>query len=81
MGEIPQPEPSAQMQNSFDVILANFKEEVRVKRNPVGEWLNMIHEYWSLQAQPASDIQHSAYCDRSGRWLSSSPARTISYLL
>jgi HEAT repeat protein len=52
MGEIPQPEPSAQMQNSFDVILANFKEEVRVKRNPVGEWLNMIHEYWSLQAQP-----------------------------
>jgi hypothetical protein len=54
MGEIPQPEPSARMQNSFDVMLANFKEEVRVKvkRNPVGEWLNRIREYWSLQAQP-----------------------------
>ena len=52
LGEIPQPEPSTQMQNSFDVILSNFKEEVRVKRNPVGEWLNRIREYWSLQAQP-----------------------------
>jgi hypothetical protein len=52
MGEIRQPEPSAQMQNSFDIMLANFKSEVSARRNPVGEWLNRIREYWSLQAQP-----------------------------
>jgi len=40
------------MQNSFDVMLANFKEDVRTRRNPVGEWLNRVREYWSLQAQP-----------------------------
>jgi len=40
------------MQNSFNVMLANFKEEVRTRRNPVGEWLNRVREYWSLQAQP-----------------------------
>ena len=52
MGDIPQPEPSVRMQDSFDVILANFKEQVKVKRNPVGEWLNRIREYLALQAQP-----------------------------
>ena len=52
MGEIHEPEPSSQMQNSFDVMLANFKEDVRTRRNPVGEWLNRVREYWSLQAQP-----------------------------
>jgi hypothetical protein len=56
MGEIPQPEPSARMHDSFDVILANFKEQVRVKRNPVGEWLNRIREYWAFQAQPRMAI-------------------------
>lgn len=52
MGEIEQPEPSARMQQSFDIMLSNFKEEIRARRNPVGEWLNRVREYWSLQAQP-----------------------------
>jgi hypothetical protein len=52
LGEMQQPEPSGHMQNSFDVMLANFKEEVRARRDPLGEWLNRVREYWSLQAQP-----------------------------
>jgi hypothetical protein len=52
MGEIPQPEPSEAMQTSFDAMLSNFKEEVVTKRDPIGEWLKKISEYWSLQAQP-----------------------------
>ena len=52
MGEIPQPEPSASMKTSFDAMLNNFKAEAILKRNPVGDWINRIREYWSLQAQP-----------------------------
>jgi len=52
MGEIPQPEPSEAMRANFDTILLNYKEELILKRNPVGEWLNKLSEYWFLQAQP-----------------------------
>ena len=52
MGEIPQPEPSASMKMGFDVMLNNYKQEIVKRRNPVGEWMNKIREYWSLQAQP-----------------------------
>ena len=52
MGEIPQPEPSPSMRTNFDVMLNNFKEESVAKRNPVGEWINRMREYLSLQAQP-----------------------------
>jgi hypothetical protein len=52
MGEIPQPEPSANMRTGFEAILSNFKEAAIEKRNPVREWLNKLRDYWSLQAQP-----------------------------
>jgi hypothetical protein len=52
MGEISMPEPSASMSTGFEAILNNFKEAASNKRNPVREWLNKLHEYWSLQAQP-----------------------------
>ena len=34
------------------VILANFKEESIVNKNPVGVWINKIRELWYLQARP-----------------------------
>jgi HEAT repeat protein len=52
MGEMPQPDPSASMSAGFEAILSNFKKETLKKRNPVGEWLEKLREYWSLQAQP-----------------------------
>jgi len=52
MGEIPQPEPSDAMRANFDTILSNYKEELILKRNPVGGWINKLSEYWFLQAQP-----------------------------
>jgi HEAT repeat protein len=52
MGEISQPEPSETMRTSFDAMLTNFKTEVATKRDPIGEWLKKIREYWHLQAQP-----------------------------
>jgi hypothetical protein len=52
MGEILQPEPSHAMHESFDVLLSNYKEELIARRNPVTEWINMLHEYWSLKARP-----------------------------
>jgi hypothetical protein len=52
MGEVPQPEPSETMESSFDALLSNYKEELIAKRNPVGEWINKLREYWSLQARP-----------------------------
>lgn len=52
MGEIPQPEPSESMRINFDTILFNYKEELIARRNPIGEWINMLREYWSLKAQP-----------------------------
>jgi HEAT repeat protein len=52
MGEIPQPEPSAAMQTTFNTILSGYKEEIVIKRNPVKEWFNKFREFWWLQAQP-----------------------------
>jgi hypothetical protein len=52
MGEIPQPEPSEAMRANFDAILSHYKEELIVKKNPIGEWINKLHEYWLRQAQP-----------------------------
>ena len=52
MGEIPQPEPSTAMHAGFDALLSNYKEELIARRNPVNEWINMLHEYWSLKARP-----------------------------
>lgn len=52
MGEIPHPEPSEAMKTNFEAILSNYKKELIVKKNPVGEWINKLREYWSLQAQP-----------------------------
>jgi len=52
MGEIPQPDPSEAMKTNFYAILSNYRKELIVKKNPIGEWINKIREYWSLQAQP-----------------------------
>lgn len=52
MGEIPQPEPSASMQTTFDTMLITIKEESVIKRKPIAGWLNKLNEYWALQAQP-----------------------------
>jgi Putative zinc-finger/HEAT repeats len=52
MGEIHQPEPPETMRKGFNTILTNYREELIQKRNPFGEWINRIREYWSLQAQP-----------------------------
>ena len=52
MGEIPQPEPSEAMRTNFDSILANYKEELIARKNPIGEWIIKLREYWSMQAQP-----------------------------
>jgi Putative zinc-finger len=52
MGEIVQPEPSEAMRANFDTILSHYKEELIVKKNPIGEWIGRLHEYWSRQAQP-----------------------------
>ena len=52
MGEIPIPQPSESMRNSFNTILSTFKEGLVVKRNPIGEWLIKLREYLFLQAQP-----------------------------
>lgn len=52
MGEIPQPEPSVEMREGFDAMLADFKEEAKVTRKPSGEWMNKLRGYWSYQVQP-----------------------------
>jgi hypothetical protein len=52
MGEIPQPEPSEAMRTNFDSILANYKEELIARKNPIGEWIIKLRAYWSMQAQP-----------------------------
>jgi hypothetical protein len=52
MGELPQPDPSPFMKTGFDSILANHKQELLARRNPVREWINILHEYWSQKAQP-----------------------------
>jgi hypothetical protein len=52
MGEIPQPEPSESLQTGFNAILANYKEELIEKRNPVAEWITKFREYLSKQLQP-----------------------------
>lgn len=52
MGELPQPEPSTSMRSSFEAILANHKKELTERRNPLGDWLNFLREYWSQKAQP-----------------------------
>jgi hypothetical protein len=52
MGEIPQPDPSEAMPTNFDAILSNYKEELILKKNPIGEWINKLREHWFLQAQP-----------------------------
>jgi hypothetical protein len=52
MGEIPQPEPSEAMRTNFDSILANYKEELIARKNPIGEWIIKLREYWSMRAQP-----------------------------
>jgi hypothetical protein len=52
MGEIPQPEPTESMRANFEAILSHYKEELIVKKNPIGEWLNKLREFWHMQAQP-----------------------------
>jgi HEAT repeats len=52
MGEIPQPEPSDAMKTSFNVLLSDYKQELTVKKNPFGGWMNRLREFWSLQTQP-----------------------------
>ena len=52
MSEIPQPEPSETMRSDFDAMLSHYKGELVVKKNPNGEWIKKLREYWSLQAQP-----------------------------
>lgn len=52
MGEIPQPEPSASMRESFDAMLTNYKEQLAEHKNPIRGWLYKLREYWSLQAKP-----------------------------
>lgn len=52
MGEIPQPEPSESMRTNFDAMLTTFREVSVIKRNPTADWINKIHDYWVLQAQP-----------------------------
>lgn len=52
MGELPQPEPAEAMRSTFDAMMANYKEELIARRNPITEWYNMIREYWALKAKP-----------------------------
>jgi hypothetical protein len=52
MGETPQPEPSETMSTDFGTILSNYKEQLVRHRNPIGEWINKLPEYWSMQARP-----------------------------
>jgi hypothetical protein len=52
MGEIPQPESSAAMRAGFNAILNNYKDELKVNKNPLAEWLHNIREHWYLQARP-----------------------------
>jgi len=52
MGEVKLPEPSDSMQAGFNSMLSDYKEEVRVSKNPIEELINRIREYWSYQARP-----------------------------
>lgn len=52
MAEFAQPEPSMSMRADFDVIISNYKDELAEKKNPAGEWINRLTEYWSKQLQP-----------------------------
>lgn len=52
MGEIPQPEPAETMKTSFNVMLSDYKEELITRKNPVGEWIVRIREYFSLKTHP-----------------------------
>jgi HEAT repeats/Putative zinc-finger len=52
MKEIPQSEPSEAMRANFDAMLQNYKEGLISTRNPFGEWIARIREYWSMQAKP-----------------------------
>jgi Putative zinc-finger len=52
MGEILQPEPSDAMRTNFDTILSHYKEGLVVNKNPIREWINKLHEYWSFRVQP-----------------------------
>jgi len=52
LGNIPEPETSANMTAGFNAILANFKKEQAGKHHPLRDWLYQIKEYWFFQARP-----------------------------
>jgi hypothetical protein len=52
MGEIPQPQPSEALRTSFNIVLNNYKQELISGKKPIGEWMNRLRGFWSLQAQP-----------------------------
>jgi hypothetical protein len=52
MGEIAQPEPSTTMRADFDAIISDYKDELAERKNPAGEWIKRLSEYWSKQLQP-----------------------------
>jgi hypothetical protein len=53
MGEIPQPQPSAEMQAEFSDILADFKKEMIPKINPSPEWIIRLKEWLYFQLRPS----------------------------
>jgi hypothetical protein len=52
MGEIRQAEPAESLRTSFNVVLSNYKNELTGMKNPLGEWINKLREFWVLQTQP-----------------------------
>jgi hypothetical protein len=52
MAEISEPEPSESMTEDFNAIIANFKSEAVVRKNPFGDWLIRIRDQWFRQLQP-----------------------------
>jgi len=52
MGELEQPEPSANMHAGFKSALADYRKELSESKNPPGNWIDKLREFLSIQVQP-----------------------------
>lgn len=52
MGELEQPEPSANMHAGFKSALADYRKELSESKNPSGNWIDKLREFLSIQVQP-----------------------------
>lgn len=52
MGEIPVPQPSEAMRSRLNTMISDFKKEMIVNKNPIGEWINKLRMNWVLHSLP-----------------------------